>query len=284
MAFADNLRQLPAITHIAALHLLDDSGAVVATIPNAPGKAGSVTVYNALAAKHGSINVAAAEEGLQIFAEHTEDARPARRAPQYRPPARGDCHRQGLHRADRPGLIAQQTGCCQPVAHAPAGGPQPAGASSAPQRLARPVHIRCLRQWCTAAAPPRVQRMTTSTASNTAATAAAGATASPLPALRHFRWTLKDHIAHLQLNCPDSLNTMSPGFWRELDAVLHHLQHSPEAQTARALVISSTGKHFSAGMALETFANPGFAPDDAHPKAAPHSPKCCGHAGHTHPH
>lgn len=54
MAFADNLRQLPAITHIAALHLLDDSGAVVATIPNAPGKAGSVTVYNALAAKHGS--------------------------------------------------------------------------------------------------------------------------------------------------------------------------------------------------------------------------------------
>lgn len=108
--------------------------------------------------------------------------------------------------------------------------------------------------------------MTTSTASNTAATAAAGATASPLPALRHFRWTLQDHIAHLQLNCPDSLNTMSPGFWRELDAVLHHLQHSPEAQTARALVISSTGKHFSAGMALETFANPGFAPDDRTPE------------------
>jgi hypothetical protein len=58
---------------------------------------------------------------------------------------------------------------------------------------------------------------------------------------------------------------MSPGFWRELDAVLHHLQHSPEAQTARALVISSTGKHFSAGMALETFANPGF-PDDRTPE------------------
>ena len=74
MAFADNLRQLPAITHIAALHLLDDSGAVVATIPNAPGKAGSVTIYHALAAKHGSINVAAAQEGLQLFAEHTADA------------------------------------------------------------------------------------------------------------------------------------------------------------------------------------------------------------------
>lgn len=74
MAFVDNLRQLPAITHIAALHLLDDTGAVAATIPNAPGKAGSVTIYNALAAKHGSINVAAAQEGLQLFAEHTADA------------------------------------------------------------------------------------------------------------------------------------------------------------------------------------------------------------------
>mgnify|MGYP000949121055 CR=1 FL=1 len=29
MAFADNLRQLPAITHIAALHLLDDSGELI---------------------------------------------------------------------------------------------------------------------------------------------------------------------------------------------------------------------------------------------------------------
>ena len=32
-------------------------------------------VYNALAAKHGVINAAAAEEGLQIFAEHTDDAK-----------------------------------------------------------------------------------------------------------------------------------------------------------------------------------------------------------------
>jgi hypothetical protein len=75
MAFADNLRLLPGIAHLAAIELLDDAGQVVATIPNAPGKAGSVTVYAALAAKHGSINVAAAEEGLELFAEHTLDAR-----------------------------------------------------------------------------------------------------------------------------------------------------------------------------------------------------------------
>ena len=75
MAFADNLKALPSIAHIAELQLIDAAGQVAATIPNAPGKAGSVTVYNALAAKHGSINVAAAQEGLQIFAEHTDDAK-----------------------------------------------------------------------------------------------------------------------------------------------------------------------------------------------------------------
>ena len=75
MAFADNLKALPSIAHIAELQLFDTAGELAATIPNAPGKAGSVTVYNALAAKHGSINVAAAQEGLQIFAEHTEDAK-----------------------------------------------------------------------------------------------------------------------------------------------------------------------------------------------------------------
>ena len=75
MAFADNLKNLPAIAHIAELQLIDDAGHIAATIPNAPGKAGSVTVYNALATKHGSINVAAAQEGLELFAEHTDDAR-----------------------------------------------------------------------------------------------------------------------------------------------------------------------------------------------------------------
>ena len=73
--FADNLRQLPSIAHLTELQLIDATGTTVATIENKPGKAGSLAVYNALAAKHGSINVVAAEEGLQLFAEHTESAR-----------------------------------------------------------------------------------------------------------------------------------------------------------------------------------------------------------------
>ena len=73
--FADQLRQLPPVTHLAELQLIDAAGQVVASIENKPGKAGSLAVYNALAAKYGGINVAAAQEGLQLFAEHTESAR-----------------------------------------------------------------------------------------------------------------------------------------------------------------------------------------------------------------
>lgn len=73
--FADHLRQLPSVSHLAELQLIDAAGQVAATIENKPGKAGSLAVYHALAAKHGSINTAAAQEGLQLFAEHTESAR-----------------------------------------------------------------------------------------------------------------------------------------------------------------------------------------------------------------
>ena len=77
-----------------------------------------------------------------------------------------------------------------------------------------------------------------------------------------FDLTLNDHVAHLVLNRPDALNTMGPAFWRELDAVLDGLHREGRA---RALVISSTGRHFSAGMALETFGG-AITMDDASPE------------------
>ena len=70
--------------------------------------------------------------------------------------------------------------------------------------------------------------------------------------LSYFNFSTTEHIAHLVLNRPEAMNTMNPTFWRELDEVLTHIQRDG---TARAMVISSTGKHFSAGMALETFSN-----------------------------
>lgn len=74
---------------------------------------------------------------------------------------------------------------------------------------------------------------------------------------------VQDHIAHLQLSQPESLNTMHPAFWRDLDMALTHITTHGDV---RALVISSSGKHFSAGMALETFANPNLAPQDKAPE------------------
>ncbi|MDP3083930.1 MAG: enoyl-CoA hydratase-related protein [Rubrivivax sp.] len=58
-------------------------------------------------------------------------------------------------------------------------------------------------------------------------------------------------VAHLQLCRPERLNTMAPDFFPALRDAVQAL--NAEGRT-RALVISSTGKHFSAGMALEVFA------------------------------
>ena len=75
MSFADNLQKLPSIDHLAELQIFDAQGQFVDSIPNLPGKAGSVRLYAALAAKHGGLTVAAAQEGLELFAEHTQAAR-----------------------------------------------------------------------------------------------------------------------------------------------------------------------------------------------------------------
>jgi hypothetical protein len=75
MAFAQNLKQLPGISHLASLDLLDAENAVVATIENKPGQTGSLAVYNHLGQIFGSITVDAAKKGLELYAEHTDDAR-----------------------------------------------------------------------------------------------------------------------------------------------------------------------------------------------------------------
>ena len=67
-----------------------------------------------------------------------------------------------------------------------------------------------------------------------------------------FSLSIENHVAHLVLNRPEAMNTMGPTFWKELDSVLKRLHSSGEA---RALVISSTGKHFTAGMSLDTFSS-----------------------------
>ncbi len=68
-----------------------------------------------------------------------------------------------------------------------------------------------------------------------------------------FEVTIDNHIAHLQLIRPKQHNSMSKAFWSELPDALRAIDESGEA---RVLVISSTGKHFCAGMDLAVFQNP----------------------------
>lgn len=76
MNFADRIQQLPATTHLDALHVLGADGQVLATIENKPGQTGSLVVYAALAALYGGcITPAAAGLGLEWYAEHVADAR-----------------------------------------------------------------------------------------------------------------------------------------------------------------------------------------------------------------
>lgn len=73
MQFNEILATLPNINHLAAIELFDGEN-LVARIDNKPGSAGSVRVYHALNLEFGTINASAAVKGLEIYAEHSQDA------------------------------------------------------------------------------------------------------------------------------------------------------------------------------------------------------------------
>jgi len=65
-----------------------------------------------------------------------------------------------------------------------------------------------------------------------------------------FEVTISNKVAHLQLKRPDAFNSMISSFWTELPQIVREID---AAASARAIVISSTGKHFCAGMDLSVF-------------------------------
>ena len=73
--FSDNLKRLPGVSHLAAINLLDTEGSLVAAIENVAGSQGSLAVYNHLAQTYVAITPDAARTGLELYGEHTEDAR-----------------------------------------------------------------------------------------------------------------------------------------------------------------------------------------------------------------
>ena len=65
-----------------------------------------------------------------------------------------------------------------------------------------------------------------------------------------FKVTIENQIAHLQLCRPEKRNSMTPAFWRELPQIVKDIDQNSKA---RVIVISSTGKAFTAGMDLAVF-------------------------------
>lgn len=69
-----------------------------------------------------------------------------------------------------------------------------------------------------------------------------------------FDVSLDSGVAHIQLKRPEAMNSMIREFWNELPLIVRDIDHNARA---RAIVISSTGKHFSAGMDLAVFGGGG---------------------------
>ena len=69
---------------------------------------------------------------------------------------------------------------------------------------------------------------------------------------KSFKVEISEHVANLILSRPDQLNTMSRDFWVELGEVTEEINMNSDV---RVLVMSSTGKHFCAGMDLTAFSN-----------------------------
>ncbi|EEX50586.1 Uncharacterized protein conserved in bacteria [Pasteurella multocida] len=75
MDFKTILDTLPSIEHLSGLAVMHGD-TQVHHIPAIEGKLGSLRVYNALAEEfNGKLDRTSAQKGLQLFAEHTEDAK-----------------------------------------------------------------------------------------------------------------------------------------------------------------------------------------------------------------
>ena len=72
--FNENLAALDNAVHVQSIALFNSDGSEAGLIANKPGSQGSIKVYHHLFQKWGGISVEAASEGLEIYAEHTEDA------------------------------------------------------------------------------------------------------------------------------------------------------------------------------------------------------------------
>ena len=73
--FKDQLSELPDVSHVKKITLLDTTGAECGHILNEAGTQGSLKLYNHLFLVFAELNVDAAAEGLKLYCEHVLDAK-----------------------------------------------------------------------------------------------------------------------------------------------------------------------------------------------------------------
>jgi len=69
-----------------------------------------------------------------------------------------------------------------------------------------------------------------------------------------FDVSMDGGVAHVRMNHPERHNSMVPAFWSELPRLLRRLD---EAGGTRVMLLSSVGRHFTAGMDLAVFESAG---------------------------
>ena len=74
-SFKQVLKVLPDIEHIDRINLYDQNDNLVLVIENMQGTQGSMKVYFYLYKNFKKINSAAAQKGLELFSEHTAEAK-----------------------------------------------------------------------------------------------------------------------------------------------------------------------------------------------------------------
>jgi hypothetical protein len=74
-SFKHVLNALPNIEHIKKINLYDQNDNLVDAIENLQGTQGSLKVYFYLYKNFKEINLAAAQKGLDLFSEHTAEAK-----------------------------------------------------------------------------------------------------------------------------------------------------------------------------------------------------------------
>ena len=67
--------------------------------------------------------------------------------------------------------------------------------------------------------------------------------------LKYLKVTIENHVAQVSFNRPKKANSLHMPAWEEMKSVFEELHENPEA---RVIVLTGEGKHFCAGIDLET--------------------------------